>query len=65
MSLANFVIREVAKKPTIADLWAKLESIYMKKSLSNILYIKKRMFTLKMVEGSSLDDHLDEFKQSV
>ena len=35
----------------------------MKKSLANRLYIKKRMFTLKMTEGSSLDKHIDEFNQ--
>ena len=63
LSLADSVIREVAKEPTVVDLWAKLESIYMKKSLANRLYIKKRMFTLKMVEGISLDDHLDEFSK--
>ena len=54
---------EIAKEPIVADLWAKLESIYKKKSFSNRLYIKKRMFTLKMLEGSSLDDHLDEFNK--
>ncbi|KAH9649101.1 hypothetical protein KPL70_025857 [Citrus sinensis] len=63
LSLADSVIREVAKEPTVADLWAKLESSYMKKSLANRLYIKKRMFTLKMHEGSSLDEHLDEFNK--
>ena len=63
LSLADSVIREVAKEPTVADLWAKLESIYMKKSLANRLYIKKRMFTLKMMEGTPLDDHLDEFNK--
>ena len=35
----------------------------MKKSLVNRLYIKKKMFTLKMLEGSSLDEHLDEFNK--
>ena len=35
----------------------------MKKSLTNRLYIKKRMFTLKMLEGSSIDDHLDKFNK--
>lgn len=33
LSLADLMIREVAKKPTVADLWAKLESIYMKSLL--------------------------------
>ncbi|KAH9698599.1 hypothetical protein KPL71_024065 [Citrus sinensis] len=61
--LGDLVIREVAKEKTVADLWAKLEKIYMTKSLANRLYIKRRMFTLKMAEGSSLDDHIDEFNQ--
>ncbi|KAH9778870.1 Integrase catalytic domain-containing protein [Citrus sinensis] len=63
LSFGDSVIREVAKEKTIADLWAKLEKIYMTKSLANRLYIKRRMFTLKMAEGSSLDDHIDEFNQ--
>ncbi|KAH9725257.1 hypothetical protein KPL70_007804 [Citrus sinensis] len=63
LSLADSVIKEVAKEPTVVDLWAKLESIYVKKSLANRLYIKMRMFTLKIVEGTSLDDHLDEFNK--
>ncbi|KAH9716149.1 Integrase catalytic domain-containing protein [Citrus sinensis] len=63
LSLGDSVIREVANEKTVADLWAKLEKIYMTKSLTNRLYIKRRMFTLKMAEGSSLDDHIDEFNQ--
>jgi len=63
LSLGDSVIREVAKEKTVADLWAKLETIYMTKSLANRLHIKKRMFTLKMAEGSSLDDHIDEFNR--
>ncbi|KAH9671238.1 Integrase catalytic domain-containing protein [Citrus sinensis] len=63
LSLGDSVIREVAKERTVAELWAKLDRLYMTKSLANILYIKKRMFTLKMGEGSSLDDHIDEFNK--
>ncbi|KAH9657534.1 hypothetical protein KPL70_023118 [Citrus sinensis] len=63
LSLGDSMIREVAKEKTVADLWAKLEKIYMTKSLANRLHIKRRMFTLKMAEESSLDDHIDEFNQ--
>ena len=63
MSLADSVIMEMVKESIIAELLVKLESIYMKKSLKNRLYIKKKMFTLKMIEGTSLDDHLDEFNK--
>lgn len=56
LSLCDFVIKKVAKEKTVADLWAKLEKIYMTKSFANRLYIKKRMFALKMAERSSLDE---------
>ena len=63
MSFGDSVIREVARERTVVDLWAKLERVYMTKSLANRLYIKKMMFTLKMAEGPSLEDHIDEFNQ--
>ncbi|KAH9650187.1 hypothetical protein KPL70_026271 [Citrus sinensis] len=63
LSLSDSVIREVAKERTVAELWTKLENMYMTKSLANRLYIKKRMFSLKMAEGSSLEEHIDEFNR--
>lgn len=50
----------MAKETSIAGLLGNLESLYKKKSLTNRLYVKKRTFTLKMVEGSSLDQYIDE-----
>lgn len=63
LSLGDSVFREVAKEKTMASLWEKLEASCMTKSLANRIHIKKRMFTLKMIEGSDLDDHLDEFNR--
>ena len=37
----------------------------MTKSLTTKLYLKKRLYTLRMKEGASLHDHLDEFNQIV
>ena len=63
LSLGDSVIKEVAKEKIVVGLWAMLESLYMTKSLANRLYIKKRMFTLRMVEGSFLEEHIDEFNK--
>lgn len=57
------MIREVAKETFVTTLMEKLKNLYMKKFLANRRYIKKKMFTLKIVEGSSLDKHIDEIKQ--
>ena len=63
LRLGDSIIRELANEKTVVDLWAKLETIFMTKSLANILHINKMMFTLKIVGGSSLDDHIEEFNR--
>ena len=63
ISLGDSLIREVVKEKTVVGLWAKLEQLYMTKSLANRLYIKKKMFSLRMIEGASLDEHIDEFNK--
>ena len=63
LSLSDGVLREVAGEETAAGLWKKLESLYMKKSLTNRLFLKQRLYTLRMQEGMPLCDHLDEFNK--
>lgn len=62
LSLVNFVISKVVKETTIPDLWERLKNLYMKKiSCNYALYElqKKKKITMKMVEDSSLDQHID------
>ena len=40
LALLDEVLQEVAKEKSVAALWLKLESLYMKKSLTNRLYLK-------------------------
>ena len=63
LSLSDGVLREVADEETATGLWKKLESLYMKKSLTNRLFLKQRLYTLKMEEGTPLSYHLDEFNK--
>jgi hypothetical protein len=65
LSLSDGVLREVADEETAAGLWKKLENLYMKKSLTNRLYLKQRLYTLKMKEGMPLCDHLDDFNRII
>lgn len=65
LSLSDEVLREVADKETAAGLGKKLESLYMKKSLTNRLYLKQRLYTLKMKEGTPQHEHLDEFNKII
>ena len=60
LCLADDIITEVAEEETPAGLWLKLESLYMTKSLTNKLLLKRRLFSLRMEEGTTLRDHLDQ-----
>jgi hypothetical protein len=48
LCLSNEVLRKVVEENTASKLWLKLESLYMTKSLTNRLYLKKRLATLHM-----------------
>ena len=65
LSLSDKVLREVSKEKTAAALWLKLENLYMTKSLANRLYLKQRLYTLKMAPGKSLEDHMDDFNKII
>ena len=65
LSLADEVLREVVEEKTAAGLWLKLESRYMTKSLTNRLYMKQRLYTIWMKEGTPVSNHLDEFNRVI
>ncbi|TQE03605.1 hypothetical protein C1H46_010736 [Malus baccata] len=61
--LSNEVLREVGRIKYAPELWIKLESLYMNKSRAKQLYLKKRLHTLRMDEGTSIHKHVDEFNK--
>ena len=65
LSLTDEVLREVADETTAAGLWKKLQSKYQKRSLSNKLYQKRQLHTLKMSEDMQITEHLDKFNRIV
>ena len=65
LSLGDEVLREISDEETAVGLWDKLAKIYLKRSLANKLYLKKKLYTLRMVEVKELRKHLDEFNKIV
>ena len=65
LCLGDGALQKVADETTVSGLWLKLECLYMTKSLTNRLYMKKRLYTLKMFKGMSISDYLDNFNKSV
>ena len=46
------VLHGVINKTTVADMWLRLEHLYITKSLANKIYLKERFYTIRMVEGT-------------
>ena len=51
----------ISKEKTTIGLMAALDKLYEKPSASNKVFLMKRLFNMKMVEGESVTDHLNEF----
>jgi hypothetical protein len=65
LSLSHDVLREVMNAKSAAELWNKLEELYMTKSLANKLRLKERIYTIRMVEVTSIQSHLNEFNSII
>lgn len=65
MDLRDDVLRYVANEPSAAMIWSKLEALYMSKSLSKKLFLIQFFYTFKMIEGMSIQDHLNEFNKII
>lgn len=56
-------LREVAREPTTAALWLKLESVYMTKSVANQLFLKQQVYSFKMTHDMCLSEQMSEFNK--
>jgi len=61
--LSNEVLYNVMNEEIIAGLWCRLESLYMTKSLSNKLFMKKQFYNLQMKEGKPILKYLNVFNR--
>ena len=63
--LADSVLLNVHEEKTAASLWKKLGDIYQGKSLVNKLFLRKKLYSLRMDEGGSVADHLNAFNMLI
>jgi hypothetical protein len=61
LSLAASMAFNISKEKTTKDLMDALAKLYEKPSASNKVFLMKRLFNMKMSEGGSVADHLNEF----
>jgi len=63
--LDDDVMYHVMNEESPVTVWAKLESRYTSLSLSNKLYLKHKLFGLKMSEGTNLNRYVNVFNQII
>eukprot|EP00253_Pinus_taeda_P016747 PITA_16747 len=61
LCLADEVLFNIVEETAASGLWEKLENLYMTKSLTNIIYLKRQLYSLRMKEGSNVAEHLNVF----
>ena len=61
MCLADQVLSEVCVETTVEGFWMRLENTYMDKNMTNKLWLKKQLYSLRMPEGGDLVAHIQKF----
>jgi hypothetical protein len=61
LCLAYLVLLNVSGEDLSKKLWDKLGSLYQLKSLVNKLFLRKKLYLLRMIDGSSVIEHLNLF----
>ncbi|XP_019168928.1 PREDICTED: protein DOWNY MILDEW RESISTANCE 6-like [Ipomoea nil] len=56
LALADEVLSSVAEKGTAKEVWYTLVNLYEAKSLHNKIFLKRKLYTLRMMETSSIVD---------
>lgn len=59
------ILREITREKTAADMWAKIESTYMTKSLAQKLCMKQKLYSFYMVENKSIMEKLPGFHKII
>jgi hypothetical protein len=61
LCLTDSVLLNVSSEDSIKKLWDKLGSLYQSKSLVNNLFLRNKLYLLRISDGSSVIEHLNMF----
>ena len=53
LHLTDDVVNNIIDEESVGGIWTKLENLYMSKTLTNKLYLKKQLYALHMGEGTN------------
>jgi len=59
LAFADVVLSNISKKTTTKEIWDTLTSLYEIKSLHTRIFLKRKLYTLRMSESTSVTDHIN------
>ena len=65
MCVSNLALLNVSGEATSKALWGKLGTLYQSKSLVNKLFLRKKLYNLRMKDGDSVTEYLNVFNTMV
>ena len=65
LCVSDSVLLNVSGEATAKALWDKLGTLYQSKSLVNKLFLRKKLYNLRMKDGDSVTEHLNAFNTMV
>ena len=65
MCVSDSVLLNVSGEATAKALWDKLGTLYQSKSLVNKLFLRKKLYNLRMKDGDSVTKNLNAFNTVV
>src|SRR6266498_89766 len=65
MCVSDQIMYHIMEETSPKKIWDKLDGQFMSKTVTRKLYLKQKLFSLKMQEGSDLAEHINVFNQLV
>ena len=65
LCVSDSVLLNVSREATTKALWDKLGTLYQSKSLVKKLFLRKKLYNLRMKDGDSVTEHLNAFNTMV
>ncbi|PON41907.1 hypothetical protein PanWU01x14_285740 [Parasponia andersonii] len=59
LTLADGVLSSIEKKKSAKEIWDILTKLYQAKSLHNKIFLKRRLYTLRMAELTTVTNHIN------
>ena len=59
LALADEVLSSISEKKSAKEIWDTLTKLYETKSLHNKIFLKRRLYTLRMSESTPVTDHIN------